>query len=106
MALVEQGSDVTGIHMVPESIEVSRARSRFFGLDEPALHHLNATEIDRHRRFAVGNEILTTARLEGRWLIAFGHAGRVEGAFGVDAAKALLFAGAAASGHHQPAIAG
>jgi S-adenosylmethionine-dependent methyltransferase len=48
MALVEQGSDVTGIDVVPESIEVSRARLRFFCLDEPALHHLNATEMDTH----------------------------------------------------------
>ncbi|MGO8851923.1 class I SAM-dependent methyltransferase [Mycobacterium sp.] len=46
MALVEQGADVTGIDVVPESIEVTRARLRFFGLDEPSLHHLNATEID------------------------------------------------------------
>ncbi|MGO9524812.1 class I SAM-dependent methyltransferase [Mycobacterium sp.] len=31
MALVEQGADVTGIDVVPESIEVTRARLRFFG---------------------------------------------------------------------------
>jgi S-adenosylmethionine-dependent methyltransferase len=48
MALVEQGGYVTGIDVVPESIEVSRARLRFFGLDEPALDRLNATEIDTH----------------------------------------------------------
>lgn len=46
MALVEQGADVTGIDVVPESIEVTRARLRAFGLGEPALHTLNATEID------------------------------------------------------------
>jgi len=31
MALVEQGADVTGIDVVPESIEVTRPRLRFFG---------------------------------------------------------------------------
>jgi S-adenosylmethionine-dependent methyltransferase len=45
MALVEQGSDVTGIDVVPESVEVTRSRLRFFGLGEPPLHQMNATEI-------------------------------------------------------------
>jgi 2-polyprenyl-3-methyl-5-hydroxy-6-metoxy-1,4-benzoquinol methylase len=47
-SLREQGSEVTGIDVAPDSVEVSRARFRCFGLDEPPLHHLNATEIDTH----------------------------------------------------------
>ena len=43
-------------------------------------------------------------RLEGRWLVAFGDMGGVEGAFGVDAVGAVLFSGAAAGGHHHSAI--
>jgi len=48
MALVEQGSEVTGIDVLPESIEVTRERLRLFGLHEPTLHHMNATEIGAH----------------------------------------------------------
>jgi 2-polyprenyl-3-methyl-5-hydroxy-6-metoxy-1,4-benzoquinol methylase len=64
MALVEQGSDVIGIDVVPESIEVSRARLRFFGLDEPALHHLNATDIDTHFDHAGFDLVIFFASLE------------------------------------------
>jgi SAM-dependent methyltransferase len=64
MALVEQGSDVSGIDVVSESIEVSRARLRFFGLDEPALHHLNATEMDTHFDRAGFDLVIFFASLE------------------------------------------
>lgn len=47
-ALAEQGSEVTGIDVVPESAAVSRARLRVFGLDEQPLHEMNAIEIDTH----------------------------------------------------------
>jgi hypothetical protein len=39
--------------------------------------------------------------LEGWWLVAFGEVGCVEV---VDAVGAVLFAGAAAFGHHQLAV--
>lgn len=45
MALAEQGSELTGIDVVPEAIDMTRARFRFFGLGEPSLHVMNATEI-------------------------------------------------------------
>jgi hypothetical protein len=44
--------------------------------------------------------------LKGWWLVAFGDVGGVECAFGVNAVGAVLLAGAAAGGHHQPAVAG
>lgn len=47
-ALAEQGSEVTGIDVVPESVEVSRTRLHLFGLGEQSLHEMNATEIDTH----------------------------------------------------------
>lgn len=47
-AMAEQGSKVTGIDVMPESVEVTRARFRFFGLDEPSLYDMNATEVDTH----------------------------------------------------------
>ncbi|UXA07469.1 class I SAM-dependent methyltransferase [Mycobacterium sp. SMC-2] len=47
-ALAEQGSQVTGIDVTPESVEVARARLRFFGLGEQPLHVMNATEMDTH----------------------------------------------------------
>jgi hypothetical protein len=46
------------------------------------------------------------ARLKRRRLVAFGDAGGIEGAFGVDAVGAVLFSGAPACGHHDAAIAG
>lgn len=41
------------------------------------------------------------AALKRRRLIAFGDMGGVEGAFGVDAVGAVLFAGALSGGHHD-----
>jgi 2-polyprenyl-3-methyl-5-hydroxy-6-metoxy-1,4-benzoquinol methylase len=64
MALVEQGSELTGIDVVPESIEVARARLRFFGLAEPPLHHMNATEIDAHFGHAGFDFVIFFASLE------------------------------------------
>jgi len=45
MALTEQGSEVIGIDVVPEAIDMTRTRFRFFGLAEPSIHLMNATEI-------------------------------------------------------------
>jgi hypothetical protein len=42
--------------------------------------------------------------LEGRRLVAFGDTIGIEGAFGVDAACAVLFSGPVTGGHHQAAI--
>lgn len=64
MALAEQGSDVTGIDVVPESVEVSRARLRFFGLREPALHRMNATEIAEHFQHGGFDFVIFFASLE------------------------------------------
>jgi 2-polyprenyl-3-methyl-5-hydroxy-6-metoxy-1,4-benzoquinol methylase len=64
MALVEQGAEVTGIDVVPESIEVSRARLRCFGLGEPSLHHMNATEIATHFDHASFDFVIFFASLE------------------------------------------
>ncbi|OBG32621.1 hypothetical protein A5672_25595 [Mycobacterium alsense] len=64
MALVEQGSEVTGIDAVPESVEVSRTRMQFFGLDEPALHHMNATEIGTQFAHASFDFVIFFASLE------------------------------------------
>jgi ubiquinone/menaquinone biosynthesis C-methylase UbiE len=47
-AMVEQGSKATGIDVSSESVEVARARFRFFELDEPSMHDMNATELDTH----------------------------------------------------------
>jgi len=47
-AMAEQGSKVTGLDVMPDSVAVARARFKFFGLDEPALYDMNATEIDTH----------------------------------------------------------
>ena len=47
-AMAEQGSKVTGIDVMPDSVEVARTRFRLFGLDEPSLHDMNATEVDTH----------------------------------------------------------
>jgi len=46
------------------------------------------------------------APLERGWFGAFGDAGGVECAFGVDAVGAVLFSGSAALGHHHAAMAG
>lgn len=64
MALAEQGSEVTGIDAVPESVEVSRARMRFFGLGEPSLHHMNATEMATHFAHASFDFVIFFASLE------------------------------------------
>ena len=48
MALAEQGAKLTGIDIMPEAIEMTRLRLRCFGLDEPQLQAMNATEIDTH----------------------------------------------------------
>jgi 2-polyprenyl-3-methyl-5-hydroxy-6-metoxy-1,4-benzoquinol methylase len=64
MALAEQGSEVTGIDVVPESLEVSRARLRFFGFGEPSLHHLNGTEIARRFRHTGFDFVIFFASLE------------------------------------------
>ena len=64
MALIEQGAEVTGIDVALESIEVSRARLRFFGLDEPSLHHLNGTEVDAKFDHASFNFVIFFASLE------------------------------------------
>lgn len=48
MALAEQGAKLTGIDIMPEAIEMTRVRLRCFGLDEPPLQAMNATEIDTH----------------------------------------------------------
>jgi S-adenosylmethionine-dependent methyltransferase len=48
MALIEQGANVTGIDVVPEAVEMTRTRLRCFGVAEPPLHAMNATEIDAH----------------------------------------------------------
>ncbi|WP_197518466.1 bifunctional 2-polyprenyl-6-hydroxyphenol methylase/3-demethylubiquinol 3-O-methyltransferase UbiG, partial [Mycobacterium sp. E3198] len=64
MALVEQGAEVTGIDVVEESLAVSRARLRFFGLGEPPLHHLNATEIASHFDHAGFDFVIFFASLE------------------------------------------
>jgi S-adenosylmethionine-dependent methyltransferase len=64
MALVEQGAVVTGIDVVEESIAVSRARLRFFGLGEPSLHHLNATDIATHFDHAGFDFVIFFASLE------------------------------------------
>lgn len=47
-ALAEQGSEVTGIDVVPESVEMSRTRLRLFGIGEQSLQVMNATEIAIH----------------------------------------------------------
>jgi S-adenosylmethionine-dependent methyltransferase len=64
MALVEQGSEVTAIDAVPESVEASRERMRFFGLDEPVLHHMNATEMGTHFGHASFDFVIFFASLE------------------------------------------
>jgi 2-polyprenyl-3-methyl-5-hydroxy-6-metoxy-1,4-benzoquinol methylase len=53
VALAEQGAELTGIDVVPEAIEMTRARIRSFGVDEPSLHAINGEEIDNH--FARGS---------------------------------------------------
>jgi len=45
MALAEQGCELTGIDVVPEAIDMTRERFRLFGLSEPVLHVMNATDI-------------------------------------------------------------
>ena len=47
-AMVEQGSKAAGIDVSSESVAVARARFRFFGLDEPSMQDMNATEVDTH----------------------------------------------------------
>jgi len=64
MALVEQGAEVTAIDVVPESIEVARARLRLFGLAEPPLHLMNATEIDAQFPHAGFDFVIFFASLE------------------------------------------
>ncbi|ORW34563.1 class I SAM-dependent methyltransferase [Mycobacterium palustre] len=64
MALIEQGAEVTGVDVAPESIEVSRARLRFFGLRQPPLHHLNATEIGANFEHSSFDFVIFFASLE------------------------------------------
>jgi hypothetical protein len=68
----------------------------------PQLPRLRALAAGRLEGIPVGR----AAALERWGLVAFGDVGGVEGAFGVDAAGAVLRASPAAGGHHDAALSG
>ena len=68
-----------------------------------ASRRLTLTDRERLLADAVLRTLLGQT-LEGRRLVAFGDVGGVECALGVDAARAVLFPGSVAHGHHKAAI--
>lgn len=63
-ALAEQGAKLTGIDVVPEAVEVTRTRVDMFGVGEPSLHAMNATEIDKHFAHGSFDVVIFFASLE------------------------------------------
>lgn len=63
-ALAEQGSDVTGIDVVPESVAVTRMRLQLFGFGERVVHEMNAAEIATHFEHQSFDFVIFFASLE------------------------------------------
>lgn len=64
MALAEQRSELTGIDVVPEAIDMTHARFRHFGLGAPTVHLMNSTEIDCHFEAGSFDLVIFFASLE------------------------------------------
>jgi S-adenosylmethionine-dependent methyltransferase len=64
MALTEQGSELTGIDIVPEAIDMTRDKCRLFGLREPTLHLMNAAEVGARFDHASFDFVIFFASLE------------------------------------------